>query len=158
MTYLGKSNARASSEFSSNSGLYGPEKAIDGLISENNVNFFHSNKEDNPWLELSIPEDYFIGLKIVTRFDCCAERLRDLEIRAGNSPVPSGSIGRLTVNTKVATFDGPAVEGQTYRINFDRRILAKYVTIQKIGRGVYLEINEVTVLTGDVKKMLSTCK
>ena len=60
------------------------------------------------------------------------------------------------MNTKVATFDGPAVEGQTYRINFDRTIVAKYVTIQKIGKGVYLEINELTMLAGNVKPITFT--
>ena len=91
------------------------------------------------------------GVEIVTRYGCCAERVRDIEVRAGMESVPSGFKGRLTTNTKVATFDGPADANlKTYRINFDRSVLAKYVTLQRIGGNVTLEINEVTMIQGMV--------
>ena len=62
-------------------------------------------------------------------------------------PVPNGFKGRLTINTKVATFVGPANANlKTYYINFDRSVLAKYVTLQRIGEFVTLEINEVTMI------------
>ena len=94
-----------------------------------------------------MPEGYISGVEIVTRPGCCAERVRDIEVRAGMDPVPNGFKGRLTTNRKVATFDGPADANlKTYRINFDRSILAKYVTLQRIGGGVTLEINEVTMI------------
>jgi len=143
----GKIKARASSELHPRMGA---EKAVDGQISEAHQQLiFHSKTEDYPWLELSFPEEYVSGLEFVPRFDCCAERVRDLEIRAGNSTVPSEFTGRLTLNTKVAKFDGPAGFGQMHhsiKINFERRILAKYVTIQKIGKGVSLECSEVIML------------
>merc|ERR1719312_2314553 len=120
--------------------------AIDGKISHENSKFFHSKFESDPWLELSMPEGYISGVEIVTRYGCCAKRVRDIEVRAGVDRVPNGFKGRLTINSKVATFVGPADANlKTYRINFDRSVRAKYVTLQRIGVGT-LEINEVTMI------------
>jgi len=136
-------SARSSSQYGSS---YGPLTAIDGKISHNNWVFFHSQIESNPWLELSMPDGYISGVEIVTRYGCCADRVRDIEVRAGVDPVPEGFKGRLTINSKVATFVGPADDNlKTYRINFDRSVRAKYVTLQRIGVGT-LEINEVTMI------------
>ena len=115
--------------------------------SQENLHFFHSKTESNPWLELSMPEGYISGVEIVTRPVCCADRVRDIEVRAGMDPVPSGFKGRLTINTKVDTFDGPADANlKTYHINFERDVLAKYVTLQRIGGPFTLEINEVKMI------------
>ena len=144
---VGFFSARSSSQYGIGDGLWSADYAIDGKISEENHHFFHSLSESNPWLELSMPEGYISGVEIVTRYGCCADRVRDIEVRAGMDPVPNGFKGRLTINTKVATFVGPADANlKTYRINFDRSILAKYVTLQRIGEGVNLEINEVTMI------------
>ena len=92
-------------------------------------------------------EGYISGLEIVTRSGCCADRVRDIEVRAGMDPVPNGFKGILTINSKVATFVGPADANlKTYRIDFDRTVRAKYVTLQRIGGPVTLEINEVTMI------------
>ena len=94
-----------------------------------------------------MPEGYISGVEIVTRYGCCADRVRNIEVRAGMDPVPNGFKGRLTTNTKVATFVGPADANlKTYRINFDRSVRAKYVTLQRIGGPVTLEINEVKII------------
>jgi len=141
----GFSNVRASSQLSPQ---YGPEKAIDGIISEGFGNIFHSGNEEYPWLELSMPEGYISAIEIVRRYDCCADRIRDLEIRAGMDPVPNNFKGMITVNKKVASFDGPADTNlRSYRICFERSVRAKYVTIQKNNArnsiDPALEINEV---------------
>ena len=92
-----------------------------------------------------MPEGYISGVEIVTRPGCCAERVRDIEVRAGMDPVPNGFKGRLTINRKVATFDGPADANlKTYRITFDKPLLAKYVSLQRMKEDVTLEINEIT--------------
>ena len=83
------------------------------------------------------------GITIVARSDCCADRLKNIEVRAGMMSVPDGFKGRWGVNTQAAVFAGPATEGQFYRINFGRKIQAKYITIQSLDKGVTLEINEV---------------
>jgi len=137
-------SAKASSQYASD---YGPLTAIDDKISQEHRHFFHSQAESNPWLELSMPEGYISGVEIVTRYGCCPDRVRDIEVRAGMDSVPNGFKGELTINTKVATFVGPADANlKTYRINFDRSVLAKYVTLQRIGGHVTLEINEVTMI------------
>ena len=87
-----------------------------------------------------------VGLNIVTRGDCCAERLKNLEVRAGMTRVPdTQGKRRLTVNTVVATFPGPAKPRQTYKICFDQEVRAKYVTLQ-ILESSSLEINEVSII------------
>ena len=143
----GFSTPRASSKLNDYDNEFAPEKAIDGKISEEHLNFFHSKKEDNPWLEVSMPEGLISGVEIVTRYGCCADRVRDLEFRAGLNTVPSNYKGKLTVNSKVATFAGPADKNhETYIINFERKVRAKYVTIQRMGYGVSLEINEIRMI------------
>jgi len=137
---------RASSHYGNNDD-FGPSKAVDGKTSQEHRHFFHSRTEDYPWLQLTFPPGYVGGVEIVTRFGCCAERVRDLEFRAGMDPVPSSFKGRLSVNTKVATFPGPADKNlETYRIIFDEKVRAQYITMQKTKTGVTLEINEVKIL------------
>ena len=95
-----------------------------------------------------MPEGFIKGVEIVTRWGCCAERVENIEIRAGMDPVPNGFKGKLTVNTKVATFVGPADANlKTYRVDFDESVLAKYVTLQRIRTRVTLEINEIRMIT-----------
>ena len=122
--------------------------------------FFGSQMEDNPWLEVSMPEGFIKGVEIVTRCCCCADRVKNIEFRAGRDSVPNGFKGRLTFNTKVATFVGPANANlQTYRVDFDEMVLAKYVTLQRIGTGVSLEINEIRMIKGTaILKKLSQFK
>ena len=127
---------------------YSPRFAIDGKISDIGRHFYHSKREDFPWFQLRIPEGYVSGVEIVARSDCCGNRLKNIEIRAGMTSVPDGFKGQLTVNTKVGFFPGPASNGQTFIISFDKRVLAKYITLQNIGEDVLLEINEVTILKG----------
>ena len=145
---VGFFSARSSSQYGMEwTTDYGALTAIDGKISREHSKFFLSDFESDPWLELTMPEGYISGVEIVTRYGCCADRVRDIEVRAGLDPVPEGFKGRLTINSKVATFVGPADANlKTYRINFDRIVLAKYLTLQRIGGSVTLEINEVTMI------------
>ena len=96
-----------------------------------------------------MPEGFIKGVEIVTRWGCCAERVENIEIRAGMDPVPNGFKGKLTVNSKVATFVGPADANlKTYRVDFDEGVLAKYVTLQRLRPRVTLEINEIRMIKG----------
>ena len=143
----GSLTARASSLIGIN---YAPHFAIDDKISEQHSLFFHSQSEDYPWLEITMPEeDYVGGVEIVARWGCCADRLKNIEIRAGMTRVPDGFKGQmLEINTEVGEFPGPASNGQTITINFENIVLAKYITLQNMGRGVNLELNEVRILKG----------
>jgi len=154
----GQIRARSSSEFGPHNGYNGAHNAIDGHISKTWWSLFASSFEDYPWLEISTPEGIINGVEIVTRFDCCWTRLQNIEIRAGLVPVPHMFKGKLTVNRKVATFVGPASRGQTYQVNFDRSVLAKYVTLQNIGKHVTLEINEITILKAECGTKKRPCQ
>ena len=138
--------AIASSVYANNFAVYGPELATDGKISANHAHFFHSSTEDYPWLQIKLATPQEVSkLKIVNRQDCCGDRLKNIEIRAGVSPVPNGFKGLLTVNEKVGLFSGPGADGQTYTINFDAATTAMYVTLQRRDRSSVLQVNEVTV-------------
>jgi len=136
------SSAKASSQISG--GRHGPEYAIDGKISKDNEEFFHSIGEEYPWLQLEMCEEQYVrAITIVSRHDCCAQRLKNIEVRAGLDSVPDGFKGRLRLNYKMATYAGPATEGQSYTINFSNQVRAKYITLQ--GERISLEINEVMI-------------
>ena len=87
-----------------------PAYAIDRKVSmERHNHFFHSSKEDYPWLQLTMSEGYISGVWVIPRVgwqdiygwrNCCANRLRNMELNAGLTPVPAGFTGSLTVNTK----------------------------------------------------------
>ena len=123
-----------------------PAYTIDGKISKKiNKHIFHSKEEDYPWLEMTMPECYVRGVFIFSRYAYGA-RMKNIEVRAGKTSVPEGFRGRLTFNRKVGFFTGPAEDAKAYRILFDIKVLAKYITLQKIGEVVTLEINEVMII------------
>ena len=122
---------------------YLPEYAVDGKISNDDFYFYHSSRQNYPWFEVETLERYVAGVIIVPRTSCCAERFRNIEIRAGMSSVAYRSTGNLTINTRVAFFTGPATTSQNYTINFDQTVLAKYITLQRMEENCRLEINEV---------------
>ena len=86
------------------------------------------------------------GVTIVPRYDYDTKRFQNIEFRAGMTTVVDGFKGKLTINEKVGFFTGPAAPGQNYTILFDKTVLAKYITIQRMEENTILEINEVTLL------------
>ena len=122
--------------------------AIDGKISKKYL--FHTKTENYPWLELSMTEDHYVGVEIVTRSDCCPDRFRNIEVRAGMRAVAGGFKGKkITSNTRVGGYKGPATKtAQKVIIKFDRRVRASHLTIQRMEKGVTLEIEEVTLIKG----------
>ena len=153
--------ARGSSVYSGNLNNWGPKLAINGNISNENVFFFHSVSERNPWLEVKLPSPVLISsVTIINRKNSCWERLVNVEIRAGMDPVPDGftaqergtdATKKLDVNSRCGFFAGPpdrfAEEGHV--IFFDRPILAQYITLQLLGAG-FLQINGLKINGGDL--------
>ena len=141
--FAGFSSAKASSEYKDE---MKPEYSIDGKISKNaHKHLFHSKKEDYPWLEMTMPEGLIRGVYVYTRYDY-GSRLENIEVRAGIASVPEGFKGRLTINTQVGFFTGPAESAKVYSIIFDKTVLAKYITLQRIREKATLEINEVMII------------
>ena len=146
-----KGRAKASSSYDNyhyynDNDAYKPVYAIDGKISREQVDFFHSKEENYPWFQLWIPEGYVTGVKIAPRYDYDTKRFQNIEFRAGMATVVDGYKGKLTINEKVGFFTGPATPGQNYTILFDKTVLAKYITIQRMEENAILEINEVMLL------------
>jgi len=120
------------------------------IFSKERRTLFRSLKEDNPWIELSMPKQKIYGLQVGVDWDCCWDEFRDIEIRAGLDPVPNSYKKNdkknriLKHNIKAATYAGPANRSNlTIKVLFGGSILAKYVTLQKIGRQTYLTISDV---------------
>ena len=89
-----------------------------------------------------------IGIEIVAQGDGSGEKLKNLEIRAGSHPVPSGNVELLEHNGRVAFWAGPAKLGGTYMIDFICPKIVEYITMQIIDNSEgdnSLQINEVTV-------------
>ena len=89
------------------------------------------------------------GIEVINRADCCGNRLKNLEIRAGLDSVPSGTTGNVLLkqNKRVGYFAGPGGNGETHRIMFTSPTVVKFITLQLIGRNIkYLNLNEIKVL------------
>merc|ERR1712013_636329 len=126
-----------------------PDFAIDGFPPNQDIgnsNGFHSAQEDYPWFQLNLGSPQTVtGVLILNRINCCGERLKNLEIRAGMTPVDAGFRGKLAVNKKVGEFAGPGVTGETYTIEFDEEVTAQYITLQLTDPNSILQINEIKV-------------
>ena len=152
--------ARGSSVYS-NVNQFGPKFAIDGEVSNKNQLFFHSELEMHPWLEVKFPFPVLISsVTIINRKDSCCDRLRNVEVRAGMTPVPEGftavyrglqSNKKLEVNTPCGHFEGPArgFVSEGYTIVFDRPTLAQYITLQILEKQ-FLQINGLKINGGDL--------
>jgi hypothetical protein len=130
---------------------YGPHFAIDGILSSENRYFLHTNDDTYSWVQIELSQPQMVaGVELFNRADCCGDRLRNLEIRAGFDPVPEGTTGDvlLTQNARVGYFPGPGVNGGTYEIMFATSQLVQFITLQLTDRN-YLHFNEVKVIAGD---------
>ena len=155
--------ARSSSIYANNATNWGPKLAVNGIISDSGILYYHSEEENYPWLEIKLPSPILISsLTIVNRRDDCWDRLRNLEIRAGMEPVPEGFTvrarghqgnGRLKVNSPCGHFAGPAEKLEGPVITFYQPTLAQYLTLQILERG-YLQINGLKINGG---VLLSDC-
>ena len=151
---------RCSSVYGENPTNWGPHLAANGKISNNDIHYYHSAKEMQPWLEVRLPSPILISsLTIINRQNACWDRLRNLEIRAGMEAVPEGftvSIRgcdgdkKLEVNSLCGYFAGPAqrsAEGPV--IMFNQPVLAQYITLQILEVG-YLQINGLKINGGSL--------
>ena len=128
--------------------------AIDGKISDSEKGIFHSDDERFPWLQVKLGTEKTISsVTIVNRKDSNGWRLADIEVRAGMIETTQFSTKkRLESNPICGTFKGPGKDGETYTINCETPIKAKYVTVQIVPKVEFpktvpesiLQINELT--------------
>lgn len=142
-------NAISSSTYGRDLRTYGPQHAIDYRVQKRGdaaVNrIFHSAEETYPWLMVELTNTVDLqSVQIFNRADCCGDRLRDIEVRAGTTKISPDFRGRITNNIECGTFAGPGADGANYNITCYPPIKANVVTIQIVSSGVQLlQINEV---------------
>ena len=78
------------------------------------------------------------------------KRLKNLEIRAGPSPV-------LEENPVVGTFKGPGVKGGEHYISFGRKITVDYISFQIKGSQQILQINGIAPQLEGIYVIHITC-
>ena len=146
--------ATSSTVFQNDLAKYAPELAADGLISNTANGFFMTEREKYSWLDLHLATPKrLIGIKITSRSDMYIAGIEKMEIRAGMDPA-SGDKVLLTHNEKVGYYEGPAAQGETFTIMFDKTVLAQYVSIQLTyllaGLSVgWLWVNEAVLIKGN---------
>ena len=134
--------------FENNTKFWGPEFVIDGVISHNVKSVFHSELEDYPWLQWRLPRQVKLrGITITTRYDCCGDRLRDVEIRAGKMATKDGYKGPLKLNELCGKFPGPGETGKEHTITCGQTITSDYITIQILDDRAILALNEIRLET-----------
>jgi len=124
--------------------VWGANWAIDGEIPTEYGRILHSQSSNLPWFEVELNDPSIIlNVTINNREDCCGERFKNAEIRAGMTRVPDGTTGPLDINTICGTYQGPSVQGDVIRIDCASPITAKYVTVQLKDNDATLQISEI---------------
>ena len=127
---------------------WGAHQAIDGKFSKYGFGYFHSAVEPYPWLMIRLNQGIILsGITIHNRQDCCGDRLKAIEIRAGEELIDEDHSGPIQENTKCGKFDGPGETGGVHTIICDRPIAARIVTIQiKRPGDQVLNLDEIELL------------
>ena len=94
-----------------------------------------------------------LGISLTTRSDCCGERLRDVQIRAGRNPVYKDYRGIIRINSLCGNFAGPGETARDHSVICDKPIKADYVTIQILDDRAILALNEIRIETVSHGKM-----
>ena len=135
--------ASASSTIHNRPKEFGPHFAVD-----RSSKFWNSARSLYPWLQIKLPTTRrIIAIDVPMRKGCCAEKNKDIEIRAGMNAV--GNAGQeviLSDNKKVGFIPGPGILNQVYHIQFEESVTAAYITLQNINSDIqHMDINEVAV-------------
>ena len=120
--YGGKSNVK---KFGPMLGWTGNSKTSSGE--------FISQMQVNPWVRFQLNKvTWLTSVTIINRWNCCGNRLRNIQIRAGMK----NGINNLVVGT----FNGPGKSKGVYIIRLAKKVRARYVVIFMKGKG-YLQVN-----------------
>ncbi|XP_063307050.1 fucolectin-1-like [Pelobates fuscus] len=119
---------------------YGIGEAIRAIDGNNDTNYFshpcsHTNNDYEPWWKLDLRMRATIDLIIITnRQDCCAERLRGVQVKVGNSPDGNNPVCGTVTDVSQARLPIPC-----------RGAVGRYVTVTIPGRAEYLTLCQVEV-------------
>lgn len=119
-----------------------PWKAIDG----NDASYFHSIHEKRPWWVIDLGSERVIyHIMILTRQDCCSERLHDLEIRLGNNLEMNGDFSSYHL---LYFYRGPYKKEEGFLMyTFAQGAKGRYLSLQIVAEAVeYLQLSTVKVI------------
>ncbi|GIL48057.1 hypothetical protein Vafri_4757 [Volvox africanus] len=131
--------AFSSSVAESNLTSFGPQFAVDGVISAGGFNIFRSEvNETSPWLTIDLGSSFIISrIMYYNRQDCCGSNPVDLEFRVGAAPVTSKTPldeSRIPQNPLVSRVTGPTSTGGLYDIKLSPLVEGRYVIMQSLTR------------------------
>ncbi len=108
---------------------YVPDFAIDGLISETWLDFFHSLHDLHAWFQVEFSNVMTINnLFVVMRYNCCSDfRFKDVAVYVGNEPARPEKVSR---NQKCTFYEGPPSNGETLDLVCDAPTSGRYLIIQ----------------------------
>ena len=107
---------------------WGAHQAIDGKFSKYGFGYFHSAVEPYPWLMIRLNKGIILsGITIHNRHDCCGDRLKAIEIRAGEELIDEDHSGPIEENTKCGQFDGPGETG--FQHNRHQKTFSSFVAM-----------------------------
>jgi hypothetical protein len=149
--YIKVDESTTSSTYLNSEAICGAQYAIDGVIRPSWWKTLHTKADTYSWVQLKLSSPKMVSaVEVFNRVDCCGDRLRMLEVRAGLDSVPAGTTGDvlLTQNERVAFFPGPGENWKTYKIKFLSPKLVQFITFQLTDDQYvnYLNLNELKVL------------
>lgn len=153
-------NVTSSSVYRAGERLWGAHFLNDGLIWNDNINFFHSQKEPSPWARLSFSRFLTIThVVIFLRLDCCVDSFDHVQVRIGSNA--GGKEVREVEKRCGEMFINDAAHATSKRtVRFpcgEPGIEGNYVHIQRTARPesdlAELHLNEVEVYTTEDKNV-----
>ncbi|XP_064120591.1 pentraxin fusion protein-like [Macrobrachium nipponense] len=105
-----------------------PEKVTDG----NDNSYFHSIREKRPWWVIDLGSERVIyHIMILTRQNCCSERLHDLEIRLGNNLEMNGDFSSYDL---LYFYRGPYRKEEGFLMyTFAQGVKGRYLSLQIVA-------------------------
>ena len=130
-----------------------PSNVLDGIISQDWVNSFHSYNEVFPWLQVDFMAPMIIdSVTVAMRQDCCWDRFAKVQVSVGYTPAVQGE---LSMNPPCAYFEGPALTTDDVHLPCDLEVTGRYLIIQQTdpNSNNAMNINDITVCgeTGNSK-------
>ncbi|XP_064120594.1 uncharacterized protein LOC135225213 [Macrobrachium nipponense] len=119
-----------------------PQKAIDG----NDNSYFHSTHEKRPWWVIDLGSERVIyHIMILTRQDCCSERLHDLQIRLGNNLEMNGDFSSSDL---LYFYRGPYRKEDGFLMyTFAQGVKGRYLSLQIVAEEAeFLQLSTVKVI------------
>ncbi|GLC61732.1 hypothetical protein PLESTB_001796800 [Pleodorina starrii] len=120
---------------------YGPENAVDGdsttvIKPDGSYAIFHSADNDTkPWLSIDLGSPFNISKVVLhNRLDCCGERLKNAEVRVGNTSITTtADTNKISQNKLIWKLDGSGETGEVYTIVPNSTVIGRWVTLQNFS-------------------------